>query len=192
MSYWGQPVRGAEGSVGARCLWVILSGYNKPLLRVNGGSLAKLRASNCRLWQTVAAAREQGSDLNFRRLIIRRRPVDVPLERSPAKPVKPARSAQNKASALKTNGIHSIQRRLHASRHCQIGLPALRRRSKTRRALEAAKAACHPLTRRSGRAAARRCQRSARGLDPGTSNAAAAPQQNTYTKSWPRRRAPKR
>ncbi len=38
--YRGQPVRGAEGSVGARCLWVILSGYNKTLLRVNGGSLA--------------------------------------------------------------------------------------------------------------------------------------------------------
>ena len=63
-------------------------------------------------------------------------------------------------------------------------------KKQTRRALEAAKAACHPLIRRSGRA---RTGGSARGIDPGISNAAAAPQHNTRTpKSWPRRRAPKR
>ena len=52
--YRGSLCSVRSGSVCARCLWVILSGYIEPLLRVNRGSLAALGDCNCRLWQAVA------------------------------------------------------------------------------------------------------------------------------------------
>ena len=81
-----------SGSVCARCLWVIMSGYNEPLLRVNGGSLAALGDCNyCRLNSLLLRCENGERDLNFREtLIMLFKPVDVPLERSPAKAVKPA------------------------------------------------------------------------------------------------------
>ena len=53
-----------SGSVCVVCLWVILSGCNKPLLRVNGGSLAALGDCNCRL-NSLLLRWAGERDLNF-------------------------------------------------------------------------------------------------------------------------------
>ena len=54
-----------SGSVCVVCLWVILSGCNKPLLRVNGGSLAALGDCNCRLNSLLLRCENGGARFEF-------------------------------------------------------------------------------------------------------------------------------
>ena len=116
-----------SGSVCARCLWVILCGYNKRLLRVNGGLLAALGDCDGRLWQTVAAAQALRARFEFPTLIVRRRTVGGPLESSRANAVK-TREFQVKIGSNRGQNT-LIEGRLHGPRHGQIPLPAVRRKS---------------------------------------------------------------
>ena len=67
--YRGSLCSVVSGSVCVVCLWVILSGCNKPLLRVNGGLLAgKIALVIAASGRLFAAVRAGQGDLNFRRL----------------------------------------------------------------------------------------------------------------------------
>ena len=150
------------------------------------------------LWVSVIAdcgmfcrCESRGRRFEFPTLIIRRRPGDVPLERSPAKRVKPACPAQNRAAGIAFT--RCICDKGSVTRSTARPNTAASRASKasTRRGLGKAPKAPATTHRKSRSADAQQRHGDASSVASATAHRAAAACTADRDKSWRRRRAPK-